>query len=265
MQVADFLQLLTQIEPKKNRNPLENNSTIFPSDVLEVLLEYVGGLLQSTLPNKIFIPSSSFHFASTWLKPSQPVYHALPQLLRRRFCRVETIVGRTTFETFGFYCPETDSVFSRSAPFVMSDNFRFTLTVSSDHYSVANILTNSQKHNSCLLCLLLCVIYPNLQEWLARNLDEHSQFPERNCGTRLKQTLDLLGLDFDFDCEDSLTPKDLLKHIRVGKFRKRRKFSRLKKRRRLKVQGVKRSESREKKRKRPKKTNRVHKKRLSCT
>jgi len=265
MQVTDFLRLLSQIEPSQSAS-FEQYLTTFPSDVLEVLLGYLGGMLRSTLPEKNFTPSTHFAFNSSWLPCTSTVYHALPQLLRRRFCRVETIVGSTKFETFGFFDFETDTVFSTiNIPFVLSSDFRFKLTVSnSDHYSVARILQNPEQYNSSLLHLLLRVLYPDLQEWLAQNLDEQTQFPEKKM-CEIEHMTCMLGLDLDFDFDDQLTPKDLLKSARVGKFRRRKKYSRLKKRRRNKIQD-RRTESREKKKKRPKKANRVHRrKRLSCT
>jgi len=251
----DFCQQFYHIDPKSTQCPLENQ-IVFPLAIFEILLDFVGGPLEAVLPTETKF-SPSLIFTSSWLKPKGSIIQALPHLLCRRLCKVTSFTGLTKFETYGFYCAQTDTVFSLSAPFVISSDFQFALTASkSTHYTIENILNNPHRYNSSVLLLLLRVIYPDLHEWIAQNCDEHFQFPERRCEVDFQYLQDF-GYDIFQEVGHLETnPKDLLKTVRVGKFRRRKKYSRLKKKKRQE-QG----QRVHKKRKRPKKANRVHKKR----
>lgn len=252
MLLPDFLNLLKDIDPKQSRCPLECLGEIFPHYVFELIKLFLGGLLNSALPVKSSLPHSFSDLTTIWLKRNDPsISQALPQLLRRRFCHVQTSFGTTKFESYGFYDSLTNTVICIDAPFVLSEHFEFVLTFSpSSDYSIGKILTHPQEYHSSLLYLLLRVIYPDLQAWLAQNLSK-SEYREQKDDSYLSIFEEVFQIDFpDFpDFFDSI----LQKSVRVGKFRRRKKYSMLKKKKRKKIERTARG---------PKKRNRPHKARV---
>lgn len=254
MQISQFFRLLTQACESEGTNPLESN--FFPEEVTNLLDSFLGG--PSLIP-AISVSSHPFTFEGTWLKPKDSLAHAVSKLLGMVYGYVETTVGLTHFKTHGFFDITAKTFLTKNAPFVFrgQDNFKTVLTLSTGVYSVENILTKPNDFSPWMLKEILRVVYPDLQEWLAQNLDEQSQHPERKYEVDVVEVSKELGVNFPA-FEQATTPKEceaLLKTVRVGKFRRRKKFSRLKKKKRESTK------TRQKKKVNRSKNARVHKKR----
>jgi len=252
MQIKHFFQLLAHACKTEGTNPLD--TSIFPEEVTNLLDSFLGG--PSLLPAVCEL-SRPFTFEGTWLRPKDSLSDALSRLLGRVYGHVETTVGLTHFKTYGFFDVTANTFLTKNAPFLFGqDSLKIVLTLSSGVYSVENILSKPNDFSPWMVKEILRVVYPDLQEWLAQNLDEQSQCPEKKYEVDRTMLADALGVTLpNFE---ELSPKEcgaLLKNVRVGKFRRRKKFSRLKKKKRESAK------TRPKKKVNRSKNARVHKKR----